>query len=149
MKNYTGISLGTLNLKLPILCAAPLYLSVKWQWSLTFLSFYYWQTFLGIFFDILLFINVILILLLIKVTFFPFQNQLCFLRVLFKDSQNFFIQSSPQYKVCLFSTWSNAQIVDTEYQQRIFSPIFAVEEFSELFEHPSIFFSIKDSIQHR
>ena len=40
---------------------------------------------------------------------------------------------------------SNAKIVDIEYPQGICSPIYAVEEFSGLFEHPSIFL-IKDSM---
>ena len=31
--------------------------------------------------------------------------------------QNFFIQSSPQYKVCLFSVLSKGHIFDTEYPQ--------------------------------
>ena len=31
--------------------------------------------------------------------------------------QNFFIQSSPKYKVCLFSVLSKAHIFDTEYPQ--------------------------------
>ena len=41
--------------------------------------------------------------------------------------------------------WSNPQIVDIEYPRRIRSPIFAVQEFSGLFTHPSIFL-IKDSM---
>ena len=39
---------------------------------------------------------------------------------------------------------SNVQIVDIKYPQGICSPIFGVEEFSELFRHPSIL--MKDSM---
>ena len=59
----------------------------------------------------------------------------CFL----KELQNIFIQSSLQYKVCLFSVLSNTHIVDIKYL-----PIFVVEDFSELFSHLSTFL-IKDS----
>ena len=55
-----------------------------------------------------------------------------------KEVQNFFIQSFPQYKVCLFSIWSNPQIFDIEYPQGICSPIFVAEDFSGLFTHQSI-----------
>ena len=51
----------------------------------------------------------------------------------------FFIQSFRQYKVWLFFILSNAQIIDIEYLQGVCSPFFVVEEFSELFAHPSIF----------
>ena len=55
-----------------------------------------------------------------------------------KEVQNFFRQYFPQYKVCLFSMWSNAQIVDREYPQGICSPISVVEKFSALFAYPSM-----------
>ena len=95
--------------------------------------------------NILLHLNVILIFLLLMVTFFSFQNQLYFYCVLLKIPKNFFRQSFPWYKVCLFSIQLNAQVVDIEYPQGICSPIFVVEVLSEVFAHPSIC-SIKDSM---
>ena len=66
----------------------------------------------------------------------------CSLRVL----QNFFIQSSRRYKLCLFSTLSNDHIVHIENLQGIFSPIFVVEDFSFFWiVCISIYFIIKDS----
>ena len=56
-----------------------------------------------------------------------------------KKKYNFFMQSSPLYKACLFSALSKAYIVDIEYPQEICLPIFAIEDFSRLFAHPSIF----------
>ena len=55
------------------------------------------------------------------------------------ELQNFFIQSSPKYKLRLSSIVSKANIVDTEYPQGTCSPIFVVEDFSGLFAYPSIF----------
>ena len=49
------------------------------------------------------------------------------------------MQSSPLYEASLFSALSKAYIVDTEYPQEICLPIFAIEDFSGLFAHPSIF----------
>ena len=64
-----------------------------------------------------------------------------------KEVQNFFIKSSPRYKICLLSI-SKAHTVDNEYPQEICSPILVVEKFSGLFAHPSIFL-LKDSNQHK
>ena len=58
--------------------------------------------------------------------------------------QNFFIESFPRYKVCLFSLLSKAHVVEVEYLQGICSSTFGVEDFSRLFVHPSIF-SVRDS----
>ena len=85
-----------------------------------------------------------LFFLLSMVTFFLFKINYIF-RELLKDSQNFFMQSSPRYQVCLFSVLSKARIVDIEYPQGMCSRIFVVEEFSGLFEYLSIFL-IKDSV---
>ena len=63
--------------------------------------------------------------------------------MLLKRTANLFNKSFPQYKVYLFSIWSNAQIVDIEYPQGIGSLNF--KDFFGLFAHPSIFL-IKDSI---
>ena len=64
-----------------------------------------------------------------------------------KEVQNTFTQSFPRYKVYLYSMCSNAQIFDIEYPQGICSLIFAVEEFSGLFAHPSLFY-LKIQYQH-
>ena len=53
--------------------------------------------------------------------------------------------ASQRYKVCLFAILSKAHVVDKEYPQGIYSPIFVVEEFSGIFAHSSIFF-IKSSM---
>ena len=55
------------------------------------------------------------------------------------DSQNFFIKFFARYKVCLFPILLNPKIVKTGYTKEIYSPIFFADEFSGLFEHPSIF----------
>ena len=56
-----------------------------------------------------------------------------------KELQTFFKQYFPQYKVCLFSIWSNTQIVGIEWTQGLYSLDFAVESFSALFAQSSIF----------
>ena len=104
------------------------------------------QTFLWIFFhkcNILLHLDMILVLLLLKITFFLFKINYIFACSL-KAVQNFFIQSFPRYKVCLFSMWSNSKIVGIEYSQGKCSPIFVEEVFTGLFAHPSVF-PIEDS----
>ena len=57
----------------------------------------------------------------------------------FKDSQNFFMQSLPLCTSCLISISLNNSIVDIEKPDGIYSPTFAVDDFSALFLHPSIF----------
>ena len=56
-----------------------------------------------------------------------------------KELQNFFIQSSPRYKLYLFFILPNAHLFDIEYSQGILLPIFDVEDFSGLFVQLSIF----------
>ena len=70
---------------------------------------------------------------------FSFLNRIILVACSFKDSQNFFIQSFPRYKVCLFLICLNPKIVGIEYAQGICSPIFIAEDFSGLFAHPSNF----------
>ena len=70
---------------------------------------------------------------------FVFSELIVFFASSPKDSQNFFIQSSPLYKSFLFSIPSNVHVVDTEYPQGICSPTIVGNDFSELFLHPSIF----------
>ena len=52
------------------------------------------------------------------------------------------MQSLPLYTPCLFSMLLNDDIVDIEKPDLICLLTFAVDEFSELFLHPSIFFII-------
>ena len=52
-----------------------------------------------------------------------------------KDLQNFFIQSLPLFRSCLFSMLLDEDIVDIEKPDGIY----LVNEFSGLFLHPSIF----------
>ena len=75
---------------------------------------------------------------LLLVTFFSLLNPIILIACSFEGLQNFFIQSFPRYKVCLFFIWSNPQIAGTEYPQIICSPVFLVEDFCGLFAHPSI-----------
>ena len=56
-----------------------------------------------------------------------------------KELQNIFIQSSPRYKLYLFSILPNAHLFDIEYSQGILLPIFDVEDSSGLFVQLSIF----------
>ena len=57
----------------------------------------------------------------------------------FKDLQNFSTQSLPLYTSCLVPMLLNEDIVGIEKPDRICSLTFAVDEFSELFVHPSVF----------
>ena len=50
-----------------------------------------------------------------------------------KDSQILSMQSLRLYTVCLFSTPQNVHIASIEYPQGLCSPIFAVDDFSNLF----------------
>ena len=59
--------------------------------------------------------------------------------VLFKNSQNFFIQFLPLYISCSFSMLLKEDILHIQKLDRICSLIFDVDEFSGLFLHPSIF----------
>ena len=56
-----------------------------------------------------------------------------------KDSGNIFMQSFPLYTPHLFSMLSNGDIVDIENPDEIFSPTFAVDKYSRLLLHLSIF----------
>ena len=56
-----------------------------------------------------------------------------------KHSQNFFIQSLTVYMSCLFSTLLNEDIAGIEKPDGICSFTFAVDEFSGLFLHASVF----------
>ena len=78
-------------------------------------------------------------LLLIISSFFCFKINY-FLSV--KDSQNIFIKCSPVNISCLFSMLLNEDIVDIKRLEGICSLTFVVDEFSELFLYPSIFFII-------
>ena len=49
------------------------------------------------------------------------------------------MQTLRLYSLCLFSTLLNKDIIDIEKPDGICSPTFVVDEFSELFLHPSIF----------
>ena len=53
------------------------------------------------------------------------------------------MQSSLLYTSSLFFMSLNGDIVDTKKSDGIWSPLFVVDDFSELFMQPSIFF-IKD-----
>ena len=69
----------------------------------------------------------------------PIISISCFL----EDSQNVFMQFFPLYILCLFSMLSNDNIADIKTSDGVCSPNFAVDTFSGLFLHPSIF-SIQD-----
>ena len=59
-----------------------------------------------------------------------------------KNSQNFFIKSLPLYTLSLFPMLLNEDIVDIEKPDGICLFTFAVDEFSRLLLHPSIFYII-------
>ena len=94
-------------------------------------------------YNILLRFDLVLILLLLTVTFFSFQNHLYFLRVALKKYKTFSYNLFNNIKHDCFlydqitKLLTSVEIV--QYLQRICSPIFVVEEFSGLFVHPSIF----------
>ena len=59
-----------------------------------------------------------------------------------KDSKNFFMQSSPLFRSCLFSIFLKYDIVDIEKPDGICLAMFVADKLLVLFLHPSIF-SIK------
>ena len=61
-------------------------------------------------------VSVILALFLSMITFF-FSKLIIFVACSLKEVQDFFIQSSPQFKVHLFSILPNVHIIDFEYPQ--------------------------------
>ena len=75
---------------------------------------------------------------------FFFSKLINFVACSLGELQKNFIQSSPRYKLCLFSTISNAHIVDIEYLLGIRLSIFLIEDFPGFFAYPS-FCLIKDS----
>ena len=83
--------------------------------------------------------------ILITSLFFFFPKLIIFFAYSFKDSQNFFIQSLPLHRSCLFPMLLNEDIVDIEKSDEICSLIFVLDDFSGLFLHPSVF-SMKHSI---
>ena len=119
-----------------MLCAGPLYVPVQSQWSLTFLRLlslaYFFMVFLYEF-NILLDLDVIPVLLFVNRNIFPISKSVVYFSCFLKGLQNFLIQSFLQYKSCLFSLWSNAQLAVVEYSQGICFAVFDVEEFSKLY----------------
>ena len=135
----TGILLGTLNLKLQVQLQAwvSVFTIIMAMVSNLSVIFIFWKLFYHFFlvswYNVIFFNGII----------FSFQNQLYFLHALLKIQKNIFIKSYSQYKLCLFSIYSNAQIVDINYSQGIYFPIFVVEGFSQIFLQLFNFF-IKD-----
>ena len=106
-----------INLGLHILCDEPLYLPVKWQWCLTFMwllsfSTFFYRWYIG------LHLGKILIHFLLMAIFFFFSKLITSAACSLKGIQNFFIQSFPQQKLCLFSIISNVHIFYIEYPQK-------------------------------
>ena len=98
-----------------MLCAAPLYPSVQWQWSLTLQYFLhllhiYIQIFLCKY-NMFLHFHIILAALLLIASFFPFKINYyhCI-----QSSANFFIKSLPLYTSCLYSMLLNEDITVIE-----------------------------------
>ena len=93
----------------------------------------------------------VMIIFIISVFMFEFflanaaffgKSSLCsiiFIACSLKGLQNFWIESSASYTLCLFSIPSNLHIVDIEYLQEICSPTFVVNGFSKLFLYFSDF----------
>ena len=107
-----------------------------------FLIIYVFSIFLGFLFhkyNILSHLCVILILFLLMVIFFCFQNQLYFLHVILKNHKIFSYNLFRNIKYACFLHDQIPQIIDIESPQGICSPIFVVEKFSRLFSHSSIF----------
>ena len=75
---------------------------------------------------------------------FIFLQLMIFLARFLKDSQSFFMQSLLLFTSCFFSILLNDDIVEIEKPDGISLPAFAVDEFSGLFSHQSIFLNIQD-----
>ena len=78
-------------------------------------------------------------LVLFLLIFFFFLRSIIFIWWSLKDSQNFFMQSLPQYTSCFFSMLLNYDIVDIEKPDGICFLTFVADEFLALFLHQSIF----------
>ena len=140
-----GTFLGTLYFILHMLCTTPLSSFVQWKWSLTVQFFYLSNNCFQIFFykhnqflhlhDFCCsFVN----------DFISFKEIIILIACSRKDSQDFLKQFLPLYTSWYFSLFSNNSIVDLEKPDRICSPTFVADEFSELFLQSSIL-SIKHS----
>ena len=107
-----------------------------------FLIIYVFSIFLGFLFhkyNILLHLCAVLILFLLTVIFFSFQNQLYFLHVITCKFFCMLYNLFRNIKYACFLHDQTPQILDIESPQGICSPIFDVEKFSGLFSHSSIF----------
>ena len=103
---------------------------------------YVFSIFLGILFhkyNILFHLCAILILFLLTVIFFSFQNQLYFVHVILKNHKTFSYNLFRNIKYACFLHDQISKIIDIESLQGIYSPIFVIEKFSGLFSHSSIF----------
>ena len=124
-KKSTETSLGMLYFELHIVFTTPLYLAVLWKWynCAIFLSLMYLSS--KSFDQIVAFSNDSSCLYINGIAFF-FLKLIIFIACSLMELQNLFMQFSPLYTWCLFSTLWNVHIEDIEYQQGIFSQIFRI-----------------------
>ena len=102
--------------------------------SSSFMIFFIFQIFLFYKYKRFLGFHMISALLLLIISFF---KKIIFITCSLKYSQN--ILPLPMYTSCLFSMLLNEDIADIEKPDGICLLAFVVDEFSELFLHPSIF----------
>ena len=91
------IFIGTQYFKFHMLCTAPLYSTLKWQWYLSLLSSIYFQIFLYKY-NKFLYYHMTHAALLLITSFFFFLELIIFTACSFNKSQNLFIQS-----LCLYT----------------------------------------------
>ena len=145
-----GIPLDILYLKLHLLCAGPLYLPVKWQWSLTlqcFLSLAHLSSITKFFckFNWFLSFHMIRALFVLIISFSYLSKLIISIEYPSKDLQNFFMKSLPLYISFLVFIQSNAYIVEIENPDCICSPTFVVDIFRDYF-YIHFFFNLRFKI---
>ena len=101
----------------------------------SFRIFFIFQIFILKFF----FTNITDLCIFINNFIFFFLKLIIFIACCLKNSQKFFMHSSPLYIFCLFFMLLNKDIVDIEKSVGICLFTFVVDELSRLFLHPSIF----------
>ena len=85
----------------------------------------------------------ILAAVLFITSFFIFLKLIIFIACSLKNSVDFFMQSLPLNTTCLFSMLLNEDIVDIKKPDGLCSLTFVVDEFSGLFLHPTIYYTLK------
>ena len=139
-----GIPLDILYLKLHLLCAGPLYLPVKWQWSLTlqcFLSLAHLSSITKFFckFNWFLSFHMIRALFVLIISFSYLSKLIISIEYPSKDLQNFFHEIFTSVYIIL-SFYTIKWLYRRNWKSRLYMfTYFCCGYFSGLFLHPFFF----------